>query len=184
MPNGQYHHHGSFLLTAHGDSGSMTLGALKSGGLSIKESADKREATGPITLTLDDLAATGASTGTGDALKISGRSLAVDLSPFTLSETPSLATRFAGSVQIKEVAVERAGASPLSLSVASAKTDFSDAQIAPLDLSAIVEGGLNTQFTDLRVDMGEGSDKLSLSLADIKSQAERRSTPTPIKGRG
>ncbi|MGD1879145.1 MAG: DUF748 domain-containing protein [Kiloniellaceae bacterium] len=163
-------------LAAHDDQGgTLDLGALSlaSQGVTIKETVDREEATGPLTLSLRDLSAT--LPGADGAMTLRGEAIDLDFSPFSLVGKGGESANVDGSVTASGLSLGREGDSPLALALTSAQSDLQGLRAAPLGPLAEITGGLTTTLSGISVEVGLGNagpanggqNKLSLTLETL-----------------
>ena len=144
--------------------------SLTTGGFTIRQSADSEEASGPVAVSLQNLAADLPDAEGGTTLR--GEDLELNLATFTLTGRESEAGTFAGSLEARGLILERGGTAPLSVALASARSELQDVRVVPLGPQAEVTGGLSTSLAGIDVQMGEAASPLSLSLDNLDSQID------------
>ena len=122
----------------------------------IKETSQGGTATGPVSLSLSDLAA--GLPGPDGLLSLRGEGLDMALSPLTVTDAQGELVGFPGTIDLRGLALERGGDRPLSGSLASMRTELREMQVAPLDAQAEFTGGLTTTLAELRLEAGQGAD--------------------------
>ena len=160
-------------LAASDDQGrSFDLSAVSLGseGFSIKETAENEVATGPVTLSLEGLTAN-LPTPDGD-LAVRGEALDLNLTPFSLAGKQGEATSFTGSLELRDLALERAGESPLSATLVSTRSDLQNFRIAPLNAQAAIEGNIATTLSGIRLEAGRDTEAASLTLESLENRVE------------
>ncbi|WP_193368313.1 DUF748 domain-containing protein [Pelagibius marinus] len=158
-------------LAAREDQGAaLELGnfSLVTDSFRIGETPTTEEAGGPLTVSLDGLAAT-LPDDNGD-LMLNGEKLRVDLSAFTLTGKQGEAARVAGTLELSELSLERSGETPLTFSLAATRSEMQDVRVAPLSAEATVEGGLAMSLSGIALTAGEGPEAITLSLDSLENQ--------------
>ncbi len=158
------------LAAKDGRGGALDLSrlSLATDGFEIGETAEREDASGPVALGLEGLAAT--LTGEDGDLALRGESLALNLSPLTLAGKQGEAGRVTGSLELKGLSLERDGETPLTFSLAETRSELQDISVAPLDAQAVVEGGLATSLSGIALTAGKDTEAVSLSLETLENQ--------------
>lgn len=161
------------LAASDDQGGKVNLGALSlaSQGVTIKESVDREEATGPLTLGLQDLSAT--LPGPDGAMTLRGDALNLDFSPFSLLGKGGESASFDGSLTASGLSLGREGDSPLALALTSAQSELKGLRVAPLGPPAEITGDVATTLSGISVEVGldgAGQDKLSLTLETLSDE--------------
>jgi len=160
-------------LAASDDQGaSLDLNALSltSDRFDLKETAESGTGTGPVALKLSGL--TASLPGPGGTLALRGEVMNLALTPLSLTGKQGESASFAGSISMSGLSLERAGDSPLTGSLTSARTDLRDFHVAPLTARAEVAGTLVTSLSQIALGTGQGATALSLSLDTLDNEVE------------
>lgn len=141
--------------------------SLSSAGMRVTETAASGEARGPLSLGLEGLAAT--LPGEGGDLTLGGESLALALSPLTLTGKQGETGQLSGSLEMTGLSLERGGATPFSFSLAQSRSELQDIRVAPLNAAATVTGGLTTRLSELSARLAlSGGETAAATVASLE----------------
>jgi hypothetical protein len=154
------------------DSGSVNVESLTltTPQYTIRETPTDQVAEGDVSATFQALSAS--LTGPDGATRFQSSGLSVALAPFSLAGKQGEAARFGGSLEIQDITLNREGESPLDLSLATARSDFDQFQVAPLTAEAAFEGGVTTRLSDLRLASGVPGQTMTFELASLENVLE------------
>ena len=166
-------------LSARGGGGAaVTLQSLglSSAGFSIVdpsgsgEGGQAGEARGPISVRLSGLDAS--LPGAAGETSLSGRSLSVDLAPFSLSGEERIAAEVSGKMALDGIVLTRGGDEPLSFSLESKRSSLSGVRFAPLGPEGRLTGdNIAIELSGIKATSGSGEDALSLELESLSNNA-------------
>lgn len=128
----------------------LDMFSMGSDGFKVVQNDRNGEATGPLSVRLEALEAR--RPNGADELALRGENLQLTLDQFSMTSDGRGAARLAGDLALDGVSVARTGNEPLSLTLASKRSELRDISISPLDTEATIEGSLTTALSDIALE--------------------------------
>jgi hypothetical protein len=128
----------------------LDMVSLGSDGFKVVQNDRSGEAAGPLSVRLEALEAS--RPNGADEIALHGEGLQLTLDQFSMTSEGSGAARFTGDMALDGVSLARTGDKPLTLTLASKRSELSNISISPLGAEATIEGALTTVLTDIALE--------------------------------